>query len=164
GAKTLEEAFIGYLIEATGESEVEAEEVTPDQARVVHEPLPVKQSFSLQRMLSYVWSEVLELQRDPVRGTLALGGTVILMLVMGFGITLDVNDLRYAVLDRDQSSVSERYQLDISGSPYFTQRRPITDYDDLDRRMKNGELALAIEIPPNFGRDVQRGQDVAIGA
>ncbi|AYO75733.1 MULTISPECIES: ribosome-associated ATPase/putative transporter RbbA [Sphingomonadaceae] len=164
GAKTLEEAFIGYLIEATGESEVEAEEVTPDQARVVHEPLPVKQSFSLQRMLSYVWREVLELQRDPVRGTLALGGTVILMLVMGFGITLDVNDLRYAVLDRDQSSVSERYQLDISGSPYFTQRRPITDYDDLDRRMKNGELALAIEIPPNFGRDVQRGQDVAIGA
>lgn len=88
GAKTLEEAFIGYLIEATGESEVEAEEVTPDQARVVHEPLPVKQSFSLQRMLSYVWREVLELQRDPVRGTLALGGTVILMLVMGFGITL----------------------------------------------------------------------------
>jgi len=164
GAKTLEEAFIGYLIEATGESAVEAEEVTPDHAPVVHEPLPVKQRFSLQRMLSYVWREVLELQRDPVRGTLALGGTVILMLVMGFGITLDVNDLRYAVLDRDQSSVSERYQLDISGSPYFTQRRPITDYDDLDRRMKNGELALAIEIPPNFGRDVQRGQDVAIGA
>lgn len=60
--------------------------------------------------------------------------------------------------------MSERYQLDISGSPYFTQRRPITDYDDLDRRMKNGELALAIEIPPNFGRDLQRGQDVAIGA
>lgn len=84
GAKTLEEAFIGYLIEATGASAVEAEEVTPDQARVVHEPLPVKQSFSLQRMLSYVWREALELQRDPVRGTLALGGTIILMLVMGF--------------------------------------------------------------------------------
>ncbi|MFA7667316.1 MAG: ABC transporter permease, partial [Burkholderiaceae bacterium] len=41
---------------------------------------------------------------------------------------------------------------------------PITDYDDLDRRMVSGELTLAIEIPPGFARDVARGQPVAIGA
>jgi ribosome-dependent ATPase len=94
-------------------------------------------------MLSYMWRETLELQRDPVRATLALAGSVILLLVMGFGISTDVNELRYAILDRDQSSVSGRYALDISGSPYFVEQPPITDYDDLDQRMKNGELALA---------------------
>ena len=46
--------------------------------------------FSLQRMFSYLWRETLELQRDPVRATLALGGSLLLMFVIGFGITMDV--------------------------------------------------------------------------
>ena len=30
--------------------------------------------------------------------------------------------------------------------------------------MGDGELSLAIEIPPGFGRDLARGRNVAIGA
>ncbi len=60
-------------------------------------------------MFSYMWRESLELQRDPVRATLALGGSLILMAVIGFGINMDVEDLRYAVLDRDQSTLSRGY-------------------------------------------------------
>ncbi|KER37600.1 multidrug ABC transporter ATP-binding protein [Sphingobium indicum F2] len=164
GAATLEEAFIGYLVEAGGDGDGQAAEsaiVAPERPQESHQ---VKRRFSLQRMLSYVWREALELQRDPLRGTLALAGSVILLLVMGFGISMDVDNLRYAVLDRDQSSISQRYQLDMAGSPYFVERPPLTDYDDLDRRMRSGELALAIEIPPGFGRDVLRGERVALAA
>ncbi|MFW2828389.1 ribosome-associated ATPase/putative transporter RbbA [uncultured Sphingomonas sp.] len=164
GAATLEEAFIGYLVEAAGSGD--EDEAVPDavEAPTVHQPQAPRRRFSPQRMLSYVWRETLELLRDPVRGTLALAGSVILLLVMGFGISLDVNDLRYAVLDHDQSSISARYQLDIAGSRYFVEEPPITDHDDLDRRMRNGELALALEIPPGFGRDLLRGRPVAVGA
>ncbi len=166
GAKSLEDAFIGYLLEAAGEGGAPAEDIPELQAQAepVHDQPPARRRFSLQRLFSYVWRETLELRRDPVRGTLAIAGSVILLLVMGYGISMDVNDLRYAVLDRDQSAMSQSYQLDISGSPYFIERRPITDYDDLDKRMRSGELALAIEIPPGFGRDVMRGAPVAIGA
>jgi ribosome-dependent ATPase len=59
-------------------------------------------------MLSYLWREALELQRDPVRATLALGGSLLLMFVIGFGITMDVEDLSYAVLDRDQTTLSQK--------------------------------------------------------
>jgi len=169
GAATLEEAFIGYLVEAGGE-----EDAPPTGDRAVP-PAPVAETvsahvgvtrsgFSLQRCLSYVWREALELQRDPVRATLALGGSLILMLVIGFGINTDVNDIAYAVLDRDQSTLSQSYALDISGSEYFTEHAPLRDYDDLDRRMKNGELALGLEIPPGFGRDILAGRSVSVGA
>lgn len=165
GAASLEEAFIGYLVEAGGESgQEESVETTPPASADAAHTGKAGRFFSVQRMLSYMWRETLELQRDPVRATLALAGSVILLLVMGFGISTDVNELRYAILDRDQSSVSERYALDISGSPYFVEQPPIPDYDDLDRRMKNGELALALEIPQGFGRDLMRGRHVAIGA
>ncbi|MFJ5483683.1 ribosome-associated ATPase/putative transporter RbbA [Pectobacterium actinidiae] len=164
GAQTLEEAFIGYLIEAGGGSPASDVAPEPVEAPAVHVPAHARKGFSLQRMFSYMWRETLELRRDPVRATMALGGSLILMLVMGFGISTDVNDLRYAVLDRDQSTLSNNYQLDISGSRYFIEQPPIQDYEDMDRRMRSGELALAIEIPAGFGRDVLRGKTVAIGA
>ena len=95
---------------------------------------------------------------------LALVGSVILMLVMGYGITMDVEDLSFAVLDRDQTVTSRDYTLNLSGSRYFIEHAPITDYDDLDRRMRSGELSLALEIPPGFARDLARGGPAQIGA
>ncbi|WP_313484574.1 ribosome-associated ATPase/putative transporter RbbA [Stutzerimonas kunmingensis] len=173
GAKTLEEAFIGYLLEAEGgtaappsQPEADNHEEPPSAVPAEHRGHRGHRSggFSLQRMFSYLWRETLELQRDPVRATLALGGSLLLMFVIGFGITMDVEDLSYAVLDRDQTTLSQNYTLNLAGSRYFTEHAPIIDYEDLDRRMRNGELSLAIEIPPGFSRDVLRGQNVQIGA
>ena len=173
GARTLEDAFIGYLIEADGgaldtgddESPAAMQNGSVTVAAAAHAVAAEKpRRFSLQRMIAYLWRESLELQRDPVRATLALAGSVILMLVMGFGISMDVNDLRYAVLDRDQTTLSRDYALQLSGSRYFVERPPLADYAELDRRMRSGELSLALEIPPGFMRDVLRGNHVQIGA
>lgn len=161
-AASLEEAFIGYLLEASG-PEADVEPAT-EQVTVAQEHSDKRDHFSLQRLLSYTWREALELRRDPVRATLALAGSLILLFVMGFGITLDVEDLRYAVLDRDQTSISQNYALNLSGSRYFLEQPPLTDYQDLDDRMRRGKIALAIEIPPGFGRDVLRGSKPEIAA
>lgn len=170
GAATLEEAFISYLEEAIGEQasparapqaqreEEEADGAAPPRAPSAHS------AFNLRRMLAYTQREALELRRDPIRAMLAVLGSVILMFVIGYGINLDVENLSFAVLDRDDTTVSRDYTLQIAGSRYFTEKAPITDYNDLDRRMSNGELSLALEIPPGFGRDVSRGTKVEIGA
>ena len=184
GAATLEEAFIGYLVEASGEAAPDLD-AKPEAASASSAPTPgtkpsesLDQSaatapaseaarparFSLQRLWSYLWRETLELQRDPVRATMALAGSLVLMVVIGFGISMDVEDLRFAVLDRDQSTLSQSYTQSLSGSRYFVEQPPLHSYEELDRRMKSGELSLAIEIPPGFGRDVLRGRPVAVGA
>ena len=80
--------------------------------------------------------EATELRRDPFRLTLALLGTVMLMLVMGYGISTDVEDLNYAVLDLDRSTVSDSYTLNISGSRYFLEQAPLESHADIDRRMR----------------------------
>ena len=116
--------------------------------------------FSLQRMLSCSYRELLELSRDPIRLTMAGLGSLILMIIMGYGVTLDVEHLSFAVLDRDQTRLSRDYVFNIAGaSRYFVERTPISDYDELDRRMRSGEISMAVEIPPNFGRDVERLTD-----
>ncbi|HIE9638113.1 TPA: ribosome-associated ATPase/putative transporter RbbA, partial [Klebsiella pneumoniae] len=161
GSNSLEEAFIAWLKEAQPSSPV-PEEPTSTVASHSGHTAP-RQAFSLRRLFSYSRREALELRRDPVRSTLALLGTVILMFIMGYGISMDVEDLRFAVLDRDQTLSSQGWSQNLAGSRYFIEQAPLHSYDELDRRMRDGELAVAIEIPPNFGRDIARGTPVQIG-
>ncbi len=168
GVETLEEAFIRYLEEATAEAgeasgEAAGKGITDGMGNQDGAVAKVR-GFDPRRLRSYAWREALELRRDPIRLTLALLGSAILMFVMGYGISLDVEDLTFAVLDRDQTSVSRDYALNIAGSRYFIEHPPITDYEDMDRRMERGELGLAIEIPPGFAQDLAHGRPVQIGA
>lgn len=164
GSANLEEAFIAWLQEAADTAQPPDAQAAPVPA-IEHkaESVAPRQGFSLQRLFSYSRREALELRRDPVRSTLALLGTVILMFIMGYGISMDVEDLRFAVLDRDQTVSSQAWSQNIAGSRYFIEQPPLQSYSELDRRMRNGELAVAIEIPPNFGRDIARGTPVQIG-
>lgn len=164
GSASLEEAFIAWLQEAADAAQPPDAQAAPVPA-MEHkaESVAPRQAFSLQRLFSYSRREALELRRDPVRSTLALLGTVILMFIMGYGISMDVEDLRFAVLDRDQTISSQGWSQNIAGSRYFIEQPPLQSYSELDRRMRNGELAVAIEIPPNFGRDIARGTPVQIG-
>ena len=165
---TLEDAFIDLLERAQApagemraqDAQVPATSPVPSSPPTVE---PVSTAFSLRRLLSYSHREWLELRRDPIRLTLALLGTVLLMVIMGYGLSMDVKDLKFAVLDRDQTSDSRDYILNIAGSPYFLAQPPITSNAELDRRLRDGELSLAIEIPPNFSADLRRGRATTIG-
>src|SRR5271169_2518426 len=120
--------------------------------------------FSLQRLLAYSIRETLELLRDPIRLGFSLLGTTLLMLVFGFGVSTDVNNLSFAVLDRDQSPESRAYLEELRGSSYFVEKRPLSDYAELESRLKSGNIKAAVEIPPGFGRDIKRGRPAWVGA
>lgn len=164
GTATLEEAFISYLKDAASVDAAVAVEAAIELPAKQAARSKKRQLFSLGRAWSYSLREALELKRDPVRATLALLGTALLMFVFGYGINMDVENLKYAVLDRDQTGLSRNYALNLSGSRYFIEQPPIANYADLDQRMRAGELSLAIEIPPGFARDIERGTAVQIGA
>ena len=119
-------------------------------------------AFSPQRLLAYGRREARELLRDPIRMAFAFIGSALLMLILGYGITMDVEDLPFAVLDRDQTPQSRDYIAAISGSRYFVEQPALSTAEELERRMRSGELSLAIEIPSGFGRDMKRGRDTEL--
>ena len=171
GVDTLEAAFIGYLEDAGAADQGDVavaqgtEPASMDGESFSGQPRDHQvRFFSPRRMFSYTILEALELRRDPIRAALALVGSILLLFIMGYGISMDVNDLTFAVLDRDQTTASRDYTLNLAGSRYFVEQEPILDYNDLDQRMRAGKLSLAIEIPPGFGRDIARGDHVEIGA
>jgi ribosome-dependent ATPase len=166
GVATLEDAFISYLEEATGSRASATEGLAPagETGHPVRSPTPERSWFSLRRLFAYTIRETLELLRDPIRLGFSLFGILLLMLVFGFGITFDVNNLSFAVLDRDQSHESRAYLEELRGSSYFVEKSPLTDYAELEKRLQSGDIDAAVEIPPGFGRDIERGRPAWVGA
>ncbi|MGK8436789.1 ribosome-associated ATPase/putative transporter RbbA [Ectopseudomonas hydrolytica] len=160
GDETLEGCFIRWLEGAQRPQPLPEEEAL---ARFGGERSDSNRPFSFTRMFSYARRESMEVQRDPIRAALAMLGSVLLMFIIGYGISLDVEDLRYAVLDLDQTTTSSAFTRQLSGSSYFREVAPLRDHADLERRLSGGEISLALEIPPGYGRDLKRGSQPEIG-
>ena len=97
-----------------------------------------------------------ELLRDHVRTFFALFGPIILMTAITWGVSFDIKNLTYAVLDHDHSAESRAIIEPLAGSRYFNELPPLTDESQLLDRLASREAKLTIDIPPNFGRDLLR--------
>ncbi len=144
-----------------------ADEDGTSQSAALSLPLPMAGQTVALGTLARIWAiarrEALELGRDPIRLGFAIFGPLVLMLAMGFGITFDVENLSYAVLDQDQSRESRVLDDAFASSRYFVQKPPISDLSDLNQRMLEGRITTALVIPPNFGRDLLAGRGAELG-
>jgi ribosome-dependent ATPase len=166
GSASLEDAFISYLEEAAEPAETKeaapAPQSTAEPIKPVAEPQadgqpPASRAprrFDPRRLWAYARREAMELLRDPIRLSFAFIGPAILMFAFGYGITFDVENLKYAAFDQDRTPESRRLLESFSGSHYFSERPPISSTAELEHRMQSGELAVVVEIPPGFGRDL----------
>ena len=119
---------------------------------------PSQISLGLGRLLAYSANETMQILRDPVRLAFAFLGSALLMLVFGFGITTDVEHIRYAAFDLDQTAESRAYLEQFAATPrYFTETAPVRSAEDGLKRLQADDISLVIEMPPNFGRDLRKG-------
>lgn len=171
GAASLEDAFVAYLEDAAAAG---AEEPALDDARSAVEPGSAMQNddsmavqkprlASMKRIWTFARREALELSRDRIRLAFALIGPLLLMAAFGYGISFDIEGLRYAVLDRDQSLESRAFLNQFSNSRYFVEQARLNDDVEIDRRLRAGELKFAVDIPPGFGRDLLQGHRPEVG-
>ena len=178
GAPNLEEAFIAYLIadekrqnpvntSLGGASPVNTSldganpvNTSLDDANPVNTSLGAPKTATLRYWFATTWTfarrEGTELLRDRVRTFFALFGPIILMTAITWGVSFDIKNLTYAVLDHDHSAESRAIIEPLAGSRYFNELPPLTDESQLLDRLASREAKLTIDIPPNFGRDLLR--------
>ncbi|HOW88587.1 MAG TPA: ABC transporter permease, partial [Candidatus Omnitrophota bacterium] len=162
-AADLEDAFIGYMEdaiadEAAGKKKEKAADAAKGEAGTRKGPQPFGLQLRLGRMFAYARNETMQILRDPVRLVFSFIGSALLMLVFGFGITTDIEHIRYASFDLDQSPESRAYLEQFAGtSRYFTPTAPVRSAEEGLKRLQADQVSVVIEVPPNFGRDLRRG-------
>jgi len=163
-APSLEVAFIDLLERAQARPETGT---APETAKLAAPAPDATGGQAHARQLGKLWAfarrEALELIRDPIRIAFALLGPLILATTMAFGISFDIENVPYAVLDGDQSAESRTFLEAFSSSRYFETRPPIASLGEIDRRLEAGEIRVAIMIPPDFGRELLRGRTPEVG-
>ncbi len=162
GADNLEEAFIAYITDVLPPEDT-SDEGLLNSAEDSENKAP-ESGFSLRRLLAYTSREAMQVRRDPVRLAFSFIGSAILLLIMSFGISQEVRSIPYAVYDLDQTPESRAYLSTFGDTGWFEKHAPIYSADELGQRMKSGELALALQIPPDFGRSLRRGETAQVSA
>ena len=166
-AKSLEEAFIGFLEDAAGlahKGEKAAEPAPAAEAKVFAPPKAAGSGFSIPRLWAYARREAVEIMRDPVRIAFALFNPIILMFAIGYGISFDVEHLRWAVFDQDRSLESRQFLDSFQNPKYFDRKPDRATADQIVSGLRSGDLKFAVEVPTNFGHDLITQQTPEIGA
>ncbi|BAU89187.1 ABC transporter ATPase/permease [Methylorubrum populi] len=168
GSTSLEQCFIDYLAEAAGLDPKAAEKAgmeAGEKAAVGPDTVPAPphaaargHRFDPRRLWAYARRETMELLRDPIRIAFAFIGPILLMIAFGYGISFDVENLRFSAFDQDNTPESRQLVDAFTSSRYFSEQAPIRSATELDQRFRNGSVQIALEIPPRFGRDLQSGR------
>ena len=175
GAANLEAAFIAYMEDAAaaGEplddapelsKETDAAQALAPIATSAERTTPQTGLVSFQRLWAYAIRETKEILRDPIRLGFAFIGSTILLFIFSYGITTDVNEVAFAVLDNDRTPESRAYIQEFQGSRYFKEYSPLLNESELEQRLIADKISVALEIPPNFGRKLVQGYNTQVSA
>ncbi|MEM8795834.1 MAG: ABC transporter permease, partial [Pseudomonadota bacterium] len=172
GATSLEDSFIAYIAEASKDEPIaDVSEPEASTAAMAAEESEQKKRarkhamrFSLTRLLAYSYREMKEVLRDPVRLAFSFVGSTLLLIVIAYGISYDVEDLTFAAYDLDQTPQSRNYIAQISGSRYFVEAPEVESLRNLEDRMRANDVTMVVEIPPDFGRSLLKGQPTTVSA
>jgi ABC-2 type transport system permease protein len=118
--------------------------------------------MNMMRMAAVARKEWKEAVRDRLFLLMAFLLPVLWMLVFGYGLVLDVEHVPFAVLDRDQSSLSRDYLYQFIDSRYFDYRGSISDEREIDRLLGDTSIRMAIVVPERFEERLLAGRSVTV--
>ena len=116
----------------------------------------------MKQFISFVKKEFYHIFRDKRTMLILLGMPVIQILLFGFAITTEVNNVQVAVFDpsKDVSTrlIKERFQA----SKYFEIEEELTDYNQINDIFKYGKINMVIVFSENFADNLLHTGEAAI--
>lgn len=102
--------------------------------------------------------EFKQFMRNAILPRIALVVPLMVMLVAPLVTTMDVRDVRVAVVDHDRTVASRRMADKVAASPYFTLVARPTAYAGALRLVEDGRADIVLTIPAGYGRDLGSGR------
>jgi ABC-2 type transport system permease protein len=114
------------------------------------------------RLIYLIEKEFKQFRRNSFLPRLAIMFPIMIMLIMPWVATLDIQGLSVAVVDRDCSSLSLRLRDKISASVYFKLVAASDNYDEALQEMQSGNADLILSIPHDFSSKIGKGEKCTV--
>ncbi|MFZ6863854.1 ABC transporter permease [Undibacterium sp. Ji67W] len=118
--------------------------------------------MNLRRIRVVAYKEWREIIRDRLFFALAFIVPSLLMLLFGYGLSLDVENIPLAIVDYDQSVSSRDYAHHFTDSRYFSFQGYAQREKDVEKLLIDNSLRAVIVIPPQFGENLRGGRSADV--
>ena len=114
-------------------------------------------NFSPRRIWAILVKEILQMRRDRLTLAMILGVPLMQLFLFGFAINLNPHDLPAAIAINDPGPLARSIVAGLANSSYFKIIEQTNDPAHARRLLQEGKVLFVVEIPPNFSRDIVRG-------
>jgi ABC-2 type transport system permease protein len=115
--------------------------------------------MKMRRVAAVAHKEFLHVVRDFRSLGMALLIPVMMLILFGFALTLDVDNVPMAVWDQSGTVRSRDFIARFGGSRYFAVRMYVDNYADLVRAIDEGKVMLGLVVPRQFAQRIDAGRD-----
>lgn len=113
-----------------------------------------------------VWAiarkESIHIMRDPRSLAMGIAIPMLLLVLFGYALTLDVDNVPLVVWDQSRSQESRELVSRFDGSRYFSIRGHVRSYQELERSIDSSQALAALVIPTDFAGQVESGRVVTV--
>lgn len=106
------------------------------------------------RLRAVIKKEFKQLSRDKRLLLVIFSLPVILLVIFGYAVNFDVQNIQLAVYDQDRSGTSRDVVRSLSSSSYFTVIKSLDSYNAVNKALDEGEAQAVLVIPPDFTKDL----------
>ncbi len=114
--------------------------------------------MKLQRIKAVARKEFLHIVRDPRSLGMAIAIPMLLLMLYGYALTLDVDDVPMVVWDQSQTQASRDFLSRFQGSRFFSLRGYVVDYREAERAIDSRRALMAVIVPRDFAERVDSGR------
>jgi ABC-2 type transport system permease protein len=118
--------------------------------------------MNLVRTRAVARKEFLHILRDPRSLGMALALPLLMILLFGYALTLDVDQIPTMIYDLDQSPESRELVSRFQGSRYFKIIGETDGYGEIERQIDRDACMLGVVIPKNYARNLLSGREVQV--
>ena len=106
------------------------------------------------RLRAITKKEFKQLGRDKRLLIVIFSLPVILLVIFGYAVNFDVQNIQLAVYDQDRSETSRDVVRSLSSSSYFTVVKSLDSYNAVNKALDESEAQAVLVIPPDFTKDL----------
>jgi len=110
-----------------------------------------------RRILELVRKEFIVLFRDPRNRRVLFMAPVIQILIFGYVVNYDIENIRLALFDQSRTTVSRDFVDAFEASPVFTVAYTSANDAELEDLLLDRKVDLGLKIPPDFAGRIRSG-------
>lgn len=114
--------------------------------------------MNMQRFISIVKKEFIQIKRDKASFGIAIMMPIMMMLLFGYAVTTELDNISTVVLDQNHTKESREFIKSFENTGYFNITKEENNIEKIQNEMDKGLVHAAIIIPPDYSNKILKGE------